>query len=170
MGRNSEITIRGTTPFTGVGTLAFSAKYNLDNKDELTKLELILNNTVYMFTFGGSITESMAYGKFDMVTPIIGLSDVSFVAKVDLTKEDKVLEITMKKEENEKAIHMTGKLIGGALDFNLKSPFPGFENFKTFASFSRSKRSVEFQMMNDQNTARFGASFNSLHLVIRTPY
>lgn len=168
--KTSEITMKGNTPFSKMSKIAFSTKYDFNNKDELLKVELALNDFMYMVKLGGDISDKIAFGKFDLTSPIEGLTHLSLYGKIDLTNEDKVLEITLEKEDDKKAIHMTGKLLGGAMDFSLKSPIYGLENFKTFANFSRSKRSVTLGMMNDAASASIAANFNSLHLVVKTPY
>merc|ERR1711915_907548 len=56
------------------------------------------------------------------------------------------------------------------MDFNLKTPFKGLENFQMFGSLNRAKRSLDFRMMNDAGEASLISNFNSVSLHLKTPF
>ncbi|MDK2413282.1 hypothetical protein QHH03_29790, partial [Aphanizomenon sp. 202] len=102
--------------------------------------------------------------------PLTGWTDANFVAKIDLSSENKNLEISLEKEGDLKAIAVSGKFIGSTLDFNLRTPFRGLNNFNVFGSLNRSKRSLEMRMMNDAGQASLAGNFNSLRFNMKTPF
>ncbi|XP_064104223.1 uncharacterized protein LOC135214035 [Macrobrachium nipponense] len=167
---SSEILVKVVSPFQGLGEISVNAKYDVNNRDELMFVRVITSTQTYAFKMGGYIEEKVAALTLELNTPFEGLQNVKFSVKLDLTSEDKHLEIIMDKDSDVKAIIISGKLIGEMVDFNLKSPFAGFHDFKVFGALNRPKRSLEFQMMSDDSAATFAANFNSLTMEVKTPF
>lgn len=166
----SEFTVQAVTPFQSFENMSLVAKYDINNRDELASVHMAAGDEMYNFLMAGYIEEQVAYLQWDLTTPIIGWSNVKFVAHLDVTHQDKMLEISLERDENVKAIAISGKLIGGTIDFNLKTPFSGLQNFKLFGSVDRKKRSLEFKMLSDSAEASLLTSFNSIKVHLKTPF
>ncbi|XP_068221439.1 uncharacterized protein [Palaemon carinicauda] len=167
---SSEILVQVVTPFQNIGEITVKAKYDVNNKDELMFAQVVTNTETYVVRMGGYIEEKAAALTVELNLPFTGLENVKFSVKLDLTSEDKHLEIIMDKDSDVKAIIISGKLIGEMVDFNLKTPFTGLNDFKMFGALNRPKRSLEFQMMSDASVASFSANFNTLSLEVKTPF
>lgn len=168
--RASNITFQATTPFEGFQNSFIEIKYDIDNREELLASRVSVDDHSYSFVVGGYIEDKLAVFKWNLNSPLTGWTDANFVAKIDLSSENKNLEISLEKEGDLKAIAVSGKFIGSTLDFNLRTPFRGLNNFNVFGSLNRSKRSLEMRMMNDAGQASLAGNFNSLRFNMKTPF
>lgn len=168
--KTSEFLLHASTPFHNFSTMTVKAKYDIDNRNELVAILMTTNTETYGFKLGGFIEEKLALLICDFTLPVSGLTNVKFTARLDLTLEDKNLEISLEKDGNIKAINISGKLIGDTMNFNLRTPFKGLENCQMFGRLNRSKRSLEFQMMNDATQASILTNFNSVKIHLKTPF
>nr|AII25497.1 beta-1,3-glucan binding protein [Penaeus merguiensis] len=168
--RASDITFQARTPFSGFQHTFIEIKYDIDNREELLAFRVNADDHRYSFVVGGFIEDKLAIFKWNLNSPFSGWTDAKFVAKIDLSSENKNLEISLEKEGDLKAIAVSGKFIGSTLDFNLQTPFRGLNNFNVFGSLNRSKRSLEMRMMNDAGHASLAGNFNSLRFNMKTPF
>ncbi|XP_063589036.1 uncharacterized protein LOC134766188 isoform X1 [Penaeus indicus] len=168
--RASDITFQAKTPFSGFQNTFIEIKCDIDNREELLAFRANADDHRYSFVVGGFIEDKLAMFKLNLNSPFSGWTDAKFVAKIDLSNENKNLEISLEKEGDLKAIAVSGKFIGSTLDFNLRTPFRGLNNFNVFGSLNRSKRSLEMRMMNDAGYASLDGNFNSLRFNMKTPF
>nr|CAA56703.1 beta-1,3-D-glucan binding protein [Pacifastacus leniusculus] len=131
---------------------------------------MILGKDTYNFVTSTYIEDKIAYFKCSLMSPLPGWTSAKFEVKVDFSQDDKILEISVEKDGNVKAIAISGKLIGSTMDFSLKTPFTGLKNLNVFGSLNRAKRSLEFKMMNDAGEASLVTNFNSAKLHLKTPF
>ncbi|KAK3861716.1 hypothetical protein Pcinc_032352 [Petrolisthes cinctipes] len=168
--RTSDLYIEATTPIPHLNKLSFQAKYDLDNMRQLVFGQTVIGEDVYIFSMGGGVEEKIAVLRVEVSTPCNGWTDVTFQTKIDLANEDKMLEISLERDGNVREIAIHGKFIGDTLNFDLRTPFAGFQHLSVSGSHNRAKRSLEFQMMNDAGEASIMASFNSFQLHVKTPF
>ncbi|XP_063615204.1 uncharacterized protein LOC134788259, partial [Penaeus indicus] len=166
----SGITFEVTTPFVHFQNISLKIKYDMNNKEELVLANVTTEDHEYRLAIGGYIEEKVAFLKYELKSPFTNWTDDRFVAKLDLTNEDKTLEIILVRNGDVKAISISGKVIGNTVDFNLKTPIRGLENLKLFGSLNRSKRSLEFMYQQDEAQASLLTSFNSMKLHLKTPF
>nr|XP_045624060.1 uncharacterized protein LOC123774022 [Procambarus clarkii] len=166
----SSISLQATTPILGFHNMSFQVKYDINNKDELLSAHMVLGEDTYYFATSAYIEDKIAYFKCSLMSPLPGWTDAKFEVKVDFSQDDKILEISLEKDGNVKAIAISGKLIGSTMDFSLKTPFTGLKNFNMFGSLNRAKRSLEFKMINDAGEASLLTNFNSAKLHLKTPF
>ena len=134
-------------------------------------LELERSNEVYKIEISGAMNEQS--GNISVVfqyPPLEGFENISFLASIDLTSIDKSIEVLLRRGDDVKEIALLGRFINDEAELKLKTPIAGFENFQTRGSLNRSKRSLEFSMMNDSALGAIRANFNSLNIDIKTPY
>ena len=145
----------------------FSARYQPGS----IFLEFNGNDTVYMLEIGGEVNEQSGGISVTIRYPGIEMLDyVHFSVSIDLTSPDKAIQIILRRGEDIKEIALSGRFIDDEAELRLKTPIAGFESFHTRGSLSRSKRSLEFSMMNDSALGAIRANFNSLSVDIKTPY
>ncbi|CAL4079365.1 unnamed protein product, partial [Meganyctiphanes norvegica] len=161
---SSEILLNMNVPLMKT---SFTAKYDLNNSDEIVYLSGNLNKDVYLFTAGANYSNNIAVFNSVIKSPIVGWQDVKINANTDLTKDDKTFKITMERDGDMKAIAISGKFIGELMHFKLDSPF---KNLDIFGSLDRERRSVDFNMMSDDASAGIYASFNSVKLDVKSNY
>nr|AHJ78589.1 dLp/HDL-BGBP precursor [Astacus leptodactylus] len=166
----SSISLQATTPILGFDTMSFQIKYDINNRDELLSAHVTLGEDTYNFVTSAYIEDKIAYFKCSLMSPLPEWTNAKFEVKVDFSQDDKLLEISLEKDGNVKAIAISGKLIGSTMDFSLKTPFTGLKNLNMFGSLNRAKRSLEFKMMNDAGEASLVTNFNSAKLHLKTPF
>lgn len=165
-----SITLQATTPINNYRNMSLQIKFDVGNRDKLMSAHITACQNTYYFAVSGYVEEKIAHFKCDLLSPFSGWTNVKFDGKVDFTREDKTLEISLERDGNVKAIAISGKLIGGTMDFKLKTPFTGLNNLNVSGSLNRAKRSLEFNMMNDAGEASLLTSFNSINLHLKTPF
>ncbi|XP_050696049.1 uncharacterized protein LOC126985337 [Eriocheir sinensis] len=168
--RSSAIVLQTQTPLAALPDATLKLKYNLNSPSELLAAQLAAGESTYSLALAAELQEKLASLKVEMNTPFRGWTQVKFEAKVDLTQEDKALELVVEREGSTKAITVYGKLIGSALNFDLRTPFAGLNRMNVSGSLDRVRRSVEFQMMNDAGEASILASFNCVKFELKTPF
>jgi len=139
-------------------------------KDKIIVLNANIRDQKYMMTAGFDKQETSGSFNFAIDTPIENFKHLVFEAHVDASGADKVLRVGFENENMKKLISIKGKLLGDLMDFEIETPFNGFENFETHASLNRNRRSAEFSIMNDGASGSIRASFNSLSIKVTTPY
>nr|UNP37702.1 dLp/HDL-BGBP protein [Scylla paramamosain] len=158
------------TPIAALPNATLKLQANLDNKAELVTAQFTAGERSYSLLLAGDLQESLAVAKVEMTTPFIGWTQVKFETKVDMTQDDKTIEVVVEREGDVKAISIHGKLIGSDLSFDLRTPFTGLNRLNMSGSVNRAKRSVAFQMMNDQAQGSILASFNCVKFELKTPF
>ncbi|XP_076066633.1 uncharacterized protein LOC143039999 [Oratosquilla oratoria] len=167
---NSQITLSASLPFPEFEKVSFNASYDINNKDQLIFTRVVLNEKMYGFSLGALLGDKMAHITTKIETPITGWNLLEFMAKIDLTADDKNLQLLLQKN-GDKLIVITGKFIGDDMDFKLRSPLQGLKNLKLSASLNRKKRSLKVKMMKDeQMQGSIVASFNSVKMTLETPF
>ncbi|MPC09884.1 Beta-1,3-glucan-binding protein [Portunus trituberculatus] len=162
--------IQTKTPIATLPNATLKIQTNLDNKAELVTAQLTAGKHSYSLLLAGDLQESLAALRVEMTTPFTGWTQIKFKTKVDLTQDDKTIEVVVEKEGEVKAISVHGKLIGSDLSFDLRTPFTGLNRLNMSGSVNRAKRSIAFQMMNDQAQGSILASFNSVKFELKTPF
>ncbi|KAA0200099.1 hypothetical protein HAZT_HAZT011368 [Hyalella azteca] len=151
-------------------TYKIGAKYNKEDPEKMIHVELQNADSYVELDAGAHFGPSKGFMKVGLKTPFDGFNDLVFCVKWDASREDKMLEISMEDEGQTKMISLSGKLVNDEMDLRVRSLINGFENFQTRGALNRSKRSLEFTMMNDRASGGIHASFNSLTVKIASDY
>ncbi|XP_076066634.1 uncharacterized protein LOC143040000 [Oratosquilla oratoria] len=169
-GPTSEISASMSLPFTGFETLFFSAKYDVNNKDQLLLGSLALNEYLYGFSLGGYLNGKKGKVTLMIETPIKGWRVIKMFTKIDLTVKNKNVDVLFEKN-GDKLIVISGNIVGDDMEFNLNTPLQKLKNFKFSGTLDRAKRSVRVKMVKDEEIkASVLASFHSFKLIVKTPF
>merc|ERR1719489_244623 len=146
------------------------AQFTPNQKAKILHLSATILDQAYSISAGFDKQETSGSFNFDIETPMENFKHIKFEASIDASGDEKILKVSLDNENISKMISIRGKLLGDLMNFEVATPFEGFENFQTHASLNRSRRSIEFSMMNDRASAGIRANFKSLSIKVTSPY
>ncbi|XP_068239150.1 uncharacterized protein [Palaemon carinicauda] len=134
--RTSEVTLQATSPFPGFSNVFMMIKYDIDNLNEIIMSKMTSDQYEYSFTLGAGVEGTKAHINWDFTSTFMGWNRVQFLANVNWAADQKTLQISLGKDENLKAITVSGHLLGfseGSL--NIHTPFRGMEEMGGYFKF-----------------------------------
>ncbi|WP_316576845.1 hypothetical protein, partial [Klebsiella pneumoniae] len=134
--RTSEVTLQASSPFPGFSNVSMMIKYDIDNLNEIIMSKMTSEQYEYSFKLGTGIEGTQAHLNWDFTSTFPGWNHVQFLSNVNWAPDQKTLEISLGKDENMKAISISGHVLGyseGSL--NIHTPFRGMEEMGGYFKF-----------------------------------
>ncbi|KAK4294432.1 hypothetical protein Pmani_032938 [Petrolisthes manimaculis] len=166
----SELSVQMSTPIVNYENLSLVVKYDINNRESLVSAYINIDQQVYNLLISGFIENKLVHFKCHLTSPITEWSDIKLETNIDLTGADTIVEIVLIREGSIKLIDIHARLIGTALDINMKTPFESLPDISFLGDLHRTKREIDFKMTNDMGEASLVANLETVKLNIKTPF